>query len=74
MEEQKIKQQAREILDKFSKALEGIELKKKDLKEEIGGFRKEDNGEVCDEDFRKRMFENAPESQGDFLISEKKKW
>ena len=31
-------------------------------------------GEKCDQEFRKIMFENAPEKNKDFIIAEKKRW
>lgn len=74
MDEKKIRNEAREILDKFSEELERVEFKEKSLKKKVGGFRTEGDGEDCDADFRKRMFENAPKTEGDFIIAEKKKW
>lgn len=70
----KIEKEARDILDKFGKSLEGIKLKNKQKKEGLSGFRKEGSGKKADEDFRKRMFLNAPKKEGDFIIAEKKKW
>ncbi|MBI2451558.1 hypothetical protein HYV50_00600 [Candidatus Pacearchaeota archaeon] len=79
MEEKKqeeIKKQAREILDKFSKTLAKVEFKEKKIEreKEAGGFREEGEGKEVDPDFRKRFFENAPKTEGDFIIAEKKKW
>jgi Asp-tRNA(Asn)/Glu-tRNA(Gln) amidotransferase C subunit len=73
-QQEKIKREAKELLDKFSKALENVELKQKNLKEEVGGFREEGEGKDCEPNFRKKMFDNAPEKKGDFLLSEKRKW
>lgn len=73
-EKEEIKKEAKEILDKFASALEGIKVKEKKEKEKIGGFREEGKGEETDNDFRKRMFENAPRKEGDFILAEKKKW
>lgn len=69
-----IRREAKSILGRFSKALESIKFKKKEFKKEVGGFREEGDGEKCDNAFRKRMFENAPKTKGDFIIAEKKKW
>ena len=70
----KIKKEAKEILDKFSKALGKVKIKEKKEKEEFGGMREEGNGLEPDPDFRARMFKNAPHTEGDFIIAEKKKW
>lgn len=77
MEESKreeIRQEAKKMLANFSKALEKVKVKEKDFKLNVGGFRKEGSGVKCNEDFRKKMFENAPAKDGDFIIAEKKKW
>ena len=77
MEQQKqeqIKKEAKEILDKFSKALGKVKIKEKKEKEEFGGMREEGNGLEPDPDFRARMFKNAPHTEGDFILAEKKKW
>ncbi len=73
-EKEEIKKEAKEILDKFANSLEKVKTKKKELKVQTGGFRKEGAGEETDSDFRKRMFENAPRKDGDFILAEKKKW
>jgi Asp-tRNA(Asn)/Glu-tRNA(Gln) amidotransferase C subunit len=72
--EEAIKKEAKEILKKFSKAIEKVKIKKKDLKGKAGGFREESAGAEGDEDFRKRMFENAPEKDDDCIMAEKKQW
>ena len=74
MQESKIQKEAREVLRKFEDALSKVKVTEKELKREVGGFREEGLGEGADSDFRKRMFENAPHKEGDFIISEKKKW
>ncbi len=75
MRQEEIKRQAKEIIDKFAAALDraGIE------EESVSVERKEDRrveGEESelDPDFRKIMFENAPETENDFIAGEKKKW
>ncbi len=75
-EKEKIKEEAKQILDNFSKVLEKVKIKeiKKSEKKEVGGFREEGPGKLGSGDFRKRMFENAPIKDGDFIIAEKKKW
>ncbi len=71
---EEIKAQAKAILDNFAKALEKVKLKPKKQKEKAGGFRDEAAPEDCDEDFRKRMFANAPNKNEDFIIAEKASW
>lgn len=73
-EKQKIQLEAKEIMKKFAKELERVKFKEEKVKKSRGGFRDEGAGENSSEDFRKRMFDNAPEKKGDFIIAEKKKW
>ncbi len=70
----KIQQEAQNILKKFSAALAHVKLKKKEEKTESGGWREEGKGMKGDEDFRERMFANAPVHDADTIIAEKKKW
>lgn len=74
-EQEKIKKEAKEILDKFSNALEKAEGEIKDLK---GVQRKsqtrEENKTEINKDFRKAFFKNAPRKDEDFLIAEKGAW
>lgn len=74
IERDKIKKEAKEILASFSKSINKVKIGKKDLKAKEGGFRKEGIGEKCKEEFRKRMFDNAPNKDENFIIAEKKKW
>ena len=69
-----IKIEAKKILDNFADALEKVRVEKKKVKKHAGGYRKEKDGEKCDNDFRQGMFENAPSKEGDCIIAEKKKW
>jgi len=72
MDEDKIKKQAKQILDKFAKALENV----KDIEEyyiERDVFeREEGEGEVCD--FKKELLRNALNHDDDFIIAEKGDW
>ena len=74
-EKEDIKRQAKEIMDKFSKRLEKVKLsdKPKILERDLE-FEREENSKNEREIDRKVMFENAPEKNKDFIISEKKKW
>jgi len=74
-EKQEIRNEAKKILDNFSKKLSKIDKKIKEFSiERECGERDEKKGE-CDEDFSlKIMFKNAPDKEGDFILGEKKKW
>lgn len=72
----KVEKQAKEILDKFASALSKIE-KEVDVdsyvdREEFERIEKE--GEDCDKDFKKRMLDNAPNHDHDFIIGELGGW
>jgi len=72
--QEKIKEQAREILDKFASALASVE---KETKEEIGVERDEferQEGEGEDCKFKKELLKNAPEKDDDFVIVERGDW
>ena len=72
----KVEKEAKEILDKFASSLSKIE-KEHDVdsyvdREEFE--RVEGDGENCDNDFKKRMLENAPNHDDDFVIGETGGW
>lgn len=69
-----IKKQAQAILESFSEALAEVKLEKKEFKKGESGFREEGEGSEVDDYFRKQMFENAPRTEGDCILAEKKKW
>ena len=79
---EEIRNEAREILEKFAKTLDrvkGLKIKDtngKDFSGELSGVRVEGKGEICGEDgdFRKRMFENAPKKNGDCIVAEQASW
>ena len=73
-EHEEIRREAKKILDSFAFALRKVKTKEKRLKRDVGGFREVGEGLKGNEDFRKRMFENAPKKDGDCIIAEKKKW
>lgn len=73
-EREKVGKQAQELLEKFGKALEGVKLKEKKVEGKVGGFREEREGKMGDKEFRRIIFENAPEKNEDNIIAEKKKW
>ena len=74
-EAEKIKEEARKLLEKFSRALEGVKADKEEWNvERESDRRREKEGKKCDNDFRKILFENAPQKDSDFIIAEKKTW
>lgn len=75
MNSSQIQKQAKQILDSFAKSLEKVKISPKFSPQKTGGFREENPApEPANEEFKKRTFSNAPETDGDFLIAEKKKW
>ncbi len=71
----RIKQEAQDILRRFSQSLAKVKIKEgKTLMQEESGFREEGEGMEGDADFRKRMFANAPHKTNDTIIAEKKSW
>lgn len=71
----KIEAEAKEILNKFSKKLEKI----KDFKEEglilrKESLRTEEEGIICEKDFKKRILKNAKNKNKDFIIAKEKSW
>jgi len=72
-EKQKIQKEARQTLDRFSKELDKVrETAKKEEKSE--SYREEKEGNKGDDDFRKRMFKNAPKHNDECIIAEKGSW
>ncbi len=70
----KIQKEVQELLKKFSVTLGKIKIEKKEKAEVVGGFREEGKEVSGDEDFRRRMFANAPVKDDNCIIAEKKKW
>ena len=73
-EQEKIREEAKELLKKFAKSLEKVDIGKAEESKEQSGMRKEGEGEETDDNFKSRVFKNAPETEGDFVVAEKKKW
>ena len=73
MDEGKIKQQAKDIIDNFVSALKDIETTEQ-LVEREEDRRHENTSKETDPEFRKIMFENAPNKTKDCILAEKGKW
>jgi len=70
---EQIKIETKKLLDKFSKVLEKVKSEESNVEREEDR-RKEGEGKMGDEEFRKIMFENAPQKNDEFILAEKKKW
>lgn len=73
-EKEQIKKEAKQILDKFSKALEKVGNEAEANVERDSDRRKEGIGSQSNPEFRRIIFENAPRHDEDFIIAEKKTW
>jgi len=74
-EKEKIKKEAKAILDNFSKALAKVEKQKtKDVFVERKKQTRKEKKAVCDPSFRELFFKNAPEKEGDWIKAEKGAW
>ncbi len=73
MNQEEIKKQAKEIIDKFARALEKVKVEEARV-ERDEDRRVEREGVSCDNDFRKIMFENAPEKENECIKAEKGGW
>jgi Asp-tRNA(Asn)/Glu-tRNA(Gln) amidotransferase C subunit len=71
-EKEEIKKQAKKIMDDFSKKLGKIELGEGRV-ERKSQTRFETKPET-DSDFRKRVFDNAPKKEGDWIKAERGSW
>jgi len=71
-----IKQQAKEIIDKFVSELEKIKVEEEfvERKDDRRIEKVSTESVKTDEDFRKIVFENAPQKKGDCIVAEKGKW
>jgi hypothetical protein len=76
MDSERIKIQAKQLLDDFANALADVE---KETKEEESVDRpeferKEENGKESDSEFRAAFLKNSPSHNEDFIIAEKGDW
>jgi len=68
-----IQDESRNILEKFGSSLSRVHevIKKEENREQ---FREEMRGQDCDDDFKKRFFDNAPKHNDECIIAEKGHW
>ncbi|MBI2664801.1 hypothetical protein HYX10_05685 [Candidatus Woesearchaeota archaeon] len=74
MNQEKIRKEAKALMDEFMAALETVDEKA----EETGVERKHSTraAQECEltEGFPERMLKNAPSKKGKYIVAEKKKW
>jgi len=77
MDKSKIEKQAKEILDKFAKALDKVDDSSDEMDSYVDReeFEREEGDDSCvDGNFKKRILENAPNSNEDFVLVERGGW
>jgi len=78
LDREKVEREAREILDKFARAIEKVEKEKETSEsyvEREESERKEGTGEKYpDPEFKRKILENSPVHDDDFIIAEKGGW
>jgi len=74
IDKKKIEKQAKEILDKFAKALNKVKADDQQFYVDREEFeRKEGEGKECT-GFKEKLLDNAPRKNSDFVIAEKGEW
>ena len=73
-EKEQIRQQAKNIIDNFSKKLSGVKEKIKDSKPEKIKFERKEGKGISLEIDKKIMFDNAPYKNKNSIIAEKGEW
>jgi len=74
LNKQQIQKQAKEIIDKFAKALSKVNSDEEGYVDRENFERVEKEGKDCDKDFKKNMLDNAPEHNDDFVLVETGGW
>ena len=74
MNKEKIKEEAKQIMDDFMKALDKV----KEMPDSFGTERTQNTREVSEseygDEFKKKVLKNAPENSDDCILAEKKRW
>jgi len=73
-EKQEIKKQAKKLMDDFARSLERLPKLKENPVERKAQTREEKEPAKPDPEFRKILFENAPEKKDDCIVAEKGGW
>lgn len=74
MDQEKIKIQAKEIMDNFMTALSDIEIEKDFELIRESCYREEGEGDKLDEDFKQRFLANAAKTHGNAIVANKGTW
>ena len=75
MDQEKVKKEAKEIMDNFMSALSEINIEEEFELLRDNCFREEENkNKVSDENFKQRFLSNAPKTKGDAVIANKGAW
>ena len=83
IDENKVKKEAKQILDKFAHALEKVKhehdldfyVNREDFERiKAGSANKFSEDSKIDNNFKKKILENAPNKDEDFIIAEKGSW
>lgn len=80
MNNKEIQQQAKQLLDKFAKSLEKIEKQSHSndaipfVDREQSEREESPQPKTKDSTFKKRILENAPQSNEDFILTERGNW
>ena len=72
-QKEELKAEAKQILDNFAKTLAGIKVGINSKKTNSEGYREKSSLKI-DSGFRKKMFANAPKTNDNYIIAEKKQW
>ncbi len=73
MDKEKIEKQAKEILDKFSNALDKVKKFDENFYVVRKNAEREENGK-SNISFKSKLLENAPSKNEDFVVVEKRSW
>lgn len=74
MKEEEIKQEAKEVLDKFAEALSKVDEESEEGFVDREDFERiEGEGKICN-GFKEKLLKNAPNKDKDFIIAEKGSW
>ena len=74
MDENKIKEEAKKILDKFAKTLEKVDSENLEIGVNRDQFEREEGGKCDNKGFKEKILQNAPNKDEDFIIAERGNW
>jgi hypothetical protein len=73
-EKEGIKVEAQALLKRFGDRLAKLDLKEPIVNSKESGMRRMGKNTVSVSGFREKIFANAPQKEGNFIIAERKKW